>query len=105
MIVICYEKYFEGAREGGQGQGCAIDGRMIVAICLMCSTYLVLFVKFFVQRYAGQKKCKDARVTLLLEGDARRILIPARQAPPPSGATCYGYKLTKTLKCVCVPQA
>lgn len=54
IVMSCYYKYFEG-------NGCAIDGRMIVAICLMYSTYLVLFVKFFLQRYAGQKKRKEAR--------------------------------------------
>ncbi|GAB5033480.1 fatty-acyl elongase [Nannochloropsis oceanica] len=61
IVMSCYYKYFEGAQGEGMGKGCAIDGRMIVAICLMYSTYLVLFVKFFVQRYAGQQKRKGAR--------------------------------------------
>jgi hypothetical protein len=45
-----YYKYFAPENE----RGCAIEGEMILAISAMYATYLVLFVKFFWDRYFAQ---------------------------------------------------
>jgi len=54
VAASCYYKYWAQGGEQGGGKGCAIDGRMIVTICLMYATYLGLFMNFFARRYLGR---------------------------------------------------
>jgi len=55
ISATTYYKYYSE-------EGCAVDDRMIVAIHLMYSTYLYLFLEFFINRFilkSGQHTAVD----------------------------------------------